>query len=149
MIDGPAAMRRFLNMAAAEPEIARVPVMIDSSSWEVLEAGLQCVQGKSIVNSISLKEGEETFLHRASLIRRYGAAAVVMLFDERGQADVYERKIEVAARAYRLLTAAGFPPEDIVFDPNVLAVATGIPEHDVYAVTSSGRPNGYGPTCRG
>ena len=133
MIDGPAAMRRFLNMAAAEPEIARVPVMIDSSSWEVLEAGLQCVQGKSIVNSISLKEGEETFLHRASLIRRYGAAAVVMLFDERGQADVYERKIEVAARAYRLLTAAGFPPEDIVFDPNVLAVATGIPEHDVYA----------------
>ncbi len=133
MIDGPAAMRRFLNMAAAEPEIARVPVMIDSSSWEVLEAGLQCVQGKAIVNSISLKEGEELFLRRASLIRRYGAAAVVMLFDERGQADVYERKIEVAGRAYALLTAAGFPPEDIVFDPNVLAVATGIPEHDVYA----------------
>lgn len=133
MTDGPAAMRRFLCMAAAEPEIARVPVMIDSSSWEVLEAGLKCTQGKSIVNSISLKEGEEAFLHRASLIRRYGAAAVVMLFDERGQADVYERKIEVAGRAYALLTAHGFPPEDIVFDPNVLAVATGIPEHDVYA----------------
>lgn len=133
MIDGPAAMRKFLNMAAAEPEIARVPVMIDSSSWEVLEAGLKCVQGKSIVNSISLKEGEETFLRRASLIRHYGAAAVVMLFDERGQADVYERKIEVAGRAYRLLTEAGFLAEDIIFDPNVLAVATGIPEHDIYA----------------
>lgn len=133
MIDGPAAMRKFLNMSAAEPEIASVPVMIDSSSWEVLEQGLKCTQGKSIVNSISLKEGEETFLRRASLIRRYGAAAVVMLFDERGQADVYERKIEVAARAYRLLTENGFPAEDIIFDPNVLAVATGMPEHDVYA----------------
>lgn len=133
MIDAPAAMRKFLNMAAAEPEIARVPVMIDSSSWDVLEAGLKCMQGKGIVNSISLKEGEEAFLHRAALIGRYGAAAVVMLFDERGQADVYERKIEVAARAYRLLTQNGFPAEDIIFDPNVLAVATGMPEHDIYA----------------
>lgn len=132
LIEGVAAMRKFLNMAAAEPDIARVPVMIDSSSWEVLEAGLQCVQGKSIVNSISLKEGEQEFLRRAALIRRYGAAAVVMLFDERGQADRYERKIEVAARAYRLLTENGFPAEDVIFDPNVLAVATGIPEHDRY-----------------
>ncbi len=134
MIDGVAAMRRFLLMAAAEPDLARVPVMIDSSSWKVLEAGLQCVQGKSIVNSISLKEGEAEFLRRAELVRRYGAAAVVMLFDERGQADTFERKIEVAARAYKLLVDEGFPPEDIIFDPNVLAVATGIAEHDNYAV---------------
>ena len=126
LIDGPQAMRHFLNLMASEPEIARVPVMIDSSKWEVLEAGLQVVQGKSVVNSISLKEGEGTFLERAAAIRRYGAAAVVMLFDERGQADTYARKIEVAERAYRLLTEAGFPPEEIVFDPNVLAVATGI-----------------------
>ncbi len=132
MIDGPEAMRRFLNMVAAEPDIARVPVMIDSSSWETLEAGLRCVQGKSIVNSISLKEGEKEFLRRADLIRRYGAAAVVMLFDERGQADTYQRKIEVASRAYGLLTENGFAAEDIIFDPNVLAVATGMPEHDRY-----------------
>lgn len=132
MINGVEAMRRFLCKAAAEPEIARVPVMIDSSSWEVLEAGLQCVQGKSVINSISLKEGEEEFLRRARLVKRYGAAVVVMLFDERGQADTYERKIEVAARAYSLLTGIGFPSEDIIFDPNVLAVATGISEHDRY-----------------
>ncbi len=134
MIDGVAAMTRFLNLAMSEPELARVPFMIDSSKWEVLEAGLKCVQGKSIVNSISLKEGEEEFLRRARLVRAYGAAAVVMLFDEQGQADTYERKIAVARRAYDLLTGIGFPAEDIVFDPNVLAVATGIESHDRYGV---------------
>ena len=134
LIDGVEAMHDFLNLMMAEPEIARVPVMIDSSKWQVIEAGLQCVQGKSVVNSISLKEGETEFLHRAGLLRRYGAAAVVMLFDEQGQADSYERKIAVAERAYRLLTEAGFPPEDIVFDPNVLSVATGIEAHDHYGV---------------
>ena len=133
MIDGVEAMRTFLNLMASEPEIARVPVMIDSSKWEVLTAGLEAVQGKSVVNSISLKEGEAEFLRRAAEILRYGAAAVVMLFDERGQADTFERKIEVAQRAYRLLTENGFPAEDIIFDPNILAVATGIPEHDGYA----------------
>ena len=133
LIDGPQAMRTFLNLMASEPEIARVPVMIDSSKWEVLQAGLEATQGKAVVNSISLKEGETEFLRRAREIRRYGAAAVVMLFDERGQADTFERKTEVAERAYALLTGDGFPPEDIVFDPNVLAVATGIPEHDGYA----------------
>ena len=134
LIDGVGAMRDFLNLLMAEPDIARVPVMIDSSKWEVIEAGLRCVQGKSVVNSISLKEGEAEFLRRAALVRRYGAAAVVMLFDERGQADTFERKIEVAGRAYRLLTEAGFPPEDIVFDPNVLSVATGIEQHDRYGL---------------
>ena len=134
LIEGPEAMRDFLNLAMAEPDIARVPVMIDSSKWEVIETGLRCVQGKSVVNSISLKEGEEKFLKRARLIRRYGAAAVVMLFDERGQADTYERKTEVAGRAYRILTRAGFPPEDIIFDPNVLAVATGMEQHDRYGL---------------
>ena len=133
LIDGPEAMRTFLNLMASEPEIARVPTMIDSSKWETLVAGLEVTQGKAVVNSISLKEGEREFLRRAREIRRYGAAAVVMLFDEQGQADTFERKIEVARRAYRLLTDAGFPPEDIVFDPNILAVATGIPEHDGYA----------------
>ena len=133
LIDGPQAMRTFLNLMASEPEIARVPVMIDSSKWEVLQAGLEATQGKAVVNSISLKEGEAEFLRRAREIRRYGAAAVVMLFDERGQADTFERKTEVAERAYALLTGDGFPPEDIVFDPNVLAVATGIPKHDGYA----------------
>ena len=133
LIDGAQAMRTFLNLVAAEPEIARVPVMIDSSQWEVLTAGLEATQGKAVVNSISLKEGEAEFLRRAREIHRYGAAAVVMLFDERGQADTYERKTEVAERAYRLLTDDGFPAQDIIFDPNVLAVATGIPEHDGYA----------------
>ncbi len=133
MIDGVRAMGEFVNLACADPDIARVPLMIDSSKWEVLEAGLRLTQGKSIVNSISLKEGERTFLERARKIRRYGAAAVVMLFDERGQADTFERKIEVAARAYRLLTEDGFAAEDVIFDPNVLAVATGIEEHDTYA----------------
>ena len=133
LIDGVEAMRTFLNLMASEPEIARVPTMIDSSKWEVLVAGLQVTQGKAVVNSISLKEGEAEFLRRAQEIHRYGAAAVVMLFDERGQADTYERKVEVAGRAYKILTDAGFPAEDIIFDPNVLAVATGIPEHDGYA----------------
>lgn len=133
MIDGVEAMRHFLNLMASEPDVARVPVMIDSSKWEVIEAGLQSAQGKSIVNSISLKEGEEVFLKHARTIMDYGAAAVVMLFDEKGQADTFERKTEVAGRAYRLLTEAGFPPADIIFDPNILAVATGIPEHDRYA----------------
>ncbi len=134
LIDGAAAMTEFLNLIASEPEIARVPVMIDSSNWAVLLAGLKCTQGKSVVNSISLKEGEAIFLERARTIREMGAAAVVMLFDERGQADTFERKIEVADRAYKLLTANDFPPEDILFDPNVLSVATGIEEHNAYGV---------------
>ncbi len=132
LIDGAEAMRTFLNLIAAEPEIARVPVMIDSSKWDILATGLQCVQGKSIVNSISLKEGEAKFLAKAHYIHSMGAAAVVMLFDENGQADTYERKVSVARRAYRLLIDSGFPGEDIIFDPNVLAVATGMPEHDNY-----------------
>lgn len=133
LIDGAEAMRTFLNLVAAEPAVARVPVMIDSSRWEVIEAGLEATQGRAVVNSISLKEGEKPFLERARRIRRYGAAAVVMLFDERGQADTYARKVEVAERAYRLLTEDGFPPEAIFFDPNILAVATGIAAHDGYA----------------
>ena len=133
MTDGPAAMRRFLDLAMAEPDIARIPVMIDSSDWNVIEAGLRCVQGKSIVNSISLKEGEGPFLAQARLCRRYGAAAIVMAFDESGQADTLARRKEVMARAYRLLVdEAGFPPEDIIFDPNIFAIATGIDEHNNY-----------------
>ncbi|MCX7985530.1 MAG: methionine synthase [Bacteroidales bacterium] len=135
MIDAEKAMVRFLNLLMAEPDIAKVPIMVDSSKWEVLEAGLKCLQGKCIVNSISLKEGEEKFLQQASLIRQYGAAVVVMAFDERGQADTFERKIEICSRAYKLLTEKiHFPPEDIIFDPNVLAIATGIEEHNNYAV---------------
>jgi 5-methyltetrahydrofolate--homocysteine methyltransferase len=135
MLDSKAAMVRFLQLIAAEPDIARVPVMIDSSKWEVIEAGLKCVQGKPVVNSISLKEGEPEFLRQAKLVRRYGAAAIVMCFDEKGQADSYERRIAVARRAYDLLVAkAGFPPEDVVIDPNVFAIATGIEEHANYAV---------------
>ncbi|MDR0588915.1 MAG: methionine synthase, partial [Spirochaetaceae bacterium] len=133
-LDARSAMTRFLNLALSDPDIARLPVMIDSSRWEVLEAGLKCLQGKGIVNSISLKEGEEELLKKAFLARAYGAAIVVMLFDEQGQADSYERKIEIAARAYALLCGRGFPPEDIIFDPNVFALATGIPEHDRYAL---------------
>ncbi|MGA8248604.1 MAG: methionine synthase, partial [Nocardioides sp.] len=133
MIDGVAAMDRFLKLVASEPDISRVPVMVDSSKWEVIEAGLKCVQGKAIVNSISLKEGEETFVEHARLCRRYGAAAVVMAFDEDGQADSLERRTRVCARAYRILTEqVGFPAEDIIFDPNVFAVATGIEEHATY-----------------
>jgi len=135
LIDGEKAMTRFLNMVSADPSIARVPVMIDSSKWSVIEAGLKCVQGKSIVNSISLKEGEEKFLEQARLVRRYGAAVVVMAFDETGQAVTKDHKVEICARAYRLLTErAGFPPEDIIFDANILTVGTGIEEHNNYAV---------------
>ena len=135
MLDSKAAMEKFLRLIAGEAEIARVPVMIDSSRWEVIEAGLKCIQGKGIVNSISLKEGEEKFVAQAKLIRRYGAAVIVMAFDERGQADTYERKIEVCARCYKILTErVGFPPQDIIFDPNILTVGTGIEEHNNYAV---------------
>ena len=135
LIDSKAAMVQFLNLVAAEPDIARVPVMIDSSKWEVIEAGLKCVQGKSIVNSISMKEGEEAFRHHARLCLAYGAAVVVMAFDEQGQADTCARKTEICARAYRILVdEVGFPPEDIIFDPNVFAIATGIEEHNNYGV---------------
>src|SRR6266403_432368 len=135
MLDSEQAMTTFQNLVASEPDIARVPVMIDSSKWTVIEAGLKCVQGKGVVNSISLKEGEEKFKHQAKLVRRYGAAVVVMAFDERGQADSFERKIEVCTRSYRILAQeVGFPPQDIIFDPNVLTVATGIEEHNNYAV---------------
>nr|WP_312447502.1 methionine synthase [Brevundimonas naejangsanensis] len=135
LLDGPAAMRTFLNLIAAEPDIARVPIMIDSSKWEVIEAGLKCVQGKPIVNSISMKEGEDAFRHHAVQCLRYGAAVVVMAFDEVGQADTAARKIEICTRAYNILVnEVGFPPEDIIFDPNIFAVATGIEEHDNYAV---------------
>ncbi len=135
MLDSQAAMVRFLNLIASDPEIARVPIMIDSSKWSVIEAGLQCIQGKGIVNSISMKEGEAEFKRQAKLIKRYGAAAVVMAFDEKGQADTYQRKIEICERAYRVLVdEVGFPAEDIVFDPNIFAIATGIEEHDNYAV---------------
>jgi 5-methyltetrahydrofolate--homocysteine methyltransferase len=135
MLDSQAAMVRFLNLMAGEPDIARVPVMVDSSKWSVIEAGLRCIQGKGIVNSISMKEGLEEFKRQAKLVKRYGAAAVVMAFDEKGQADTYERKIEICERAYRVLVdEVGFPPEDIIFDPNIFAIATGIEEHDNYAV---------------
>src|SRR4051812_7733037 len=134
LLDSEQAMTTFLNLIATEPEVARIPIMIDSSKWTVLEAGLKCVQGKGVVNSISLKEGEEEFLERARRIRDYGAGAVVMAFDEQGQADTVERKVEICGRAYDLLTQkVGFPPEDIIFDPNVLAVATGMSEHNGYA----------------
>jgi len=134
MLDSQAAMVRFLNLIASEPDIARVPVMIDSSKWSVIEAGLKCLQGKGVVNSISLKEGEEIFLRQARLVRAYGAAVVVMAFDERGQADSVERKVSICERCYKLLTEqVGFPPEDIIFDPNIFAVATGIEEHNGYA----------------
>src|SRR5437588_1133270 len=135
LLDSEKAMVTFLNLIASEPDIARVPLMIDSSKWEVIEAGLKCVQGKAIVNSISLKEGEAAFLHQARLVRRYGAAVIVMAFDEKGQADTLERKTRIAQRSYDLLVdKIGFPPEDIVIDPNIFAIATGIEEHDNYAV---------------
>ncbi|MFZ5579835.1 MAG: methionine synthase, partial [Pseudomonadota bacterium] len=135
MIDGQEAMVRFLNLIAAEPDIARVPIMIDSSKWEIIEAGLKCIQGKGIVNSISLKEGEAKFIEHARLLRRYGAAVVVMAFDETGQADTYQRKTEICERSYRVLVdKVGYPAEDIIFDPNIFAIATGIEEHNHYAV---------------
>src|SRR6476660_5826536 len=135
MIDSEAAMVRFLNLIGSEPEITRIPIVVDSSKWSVIEAGLKCLQGKAVVNSISLKNGEEDFLRQARLIRRYGAAAIVMAFDEQGQADNFQRKTEICARAYDLLTKqAGFPASDIIFDPNILTVATGLDEHRNYAV---------------
>ncbi|MCK5918526.1 MAG: methionine synthase [Cocleimonas sp.] len=135
MLESKEAMVRFLNLIAAEPDIARVPVMVDSSKWEIVEAGLKCIQGKGIVNSISMKEGIDNFIRQATLIKRYGAAAVVMAFDEKGQADTKARKIEICSRAYKILTEeVGFPPEDIIFDPNIFAIATGIDEHNNYAV---------------
>ena len=135
MLESKEAMVRFLNLCAAEPDIARVPVMVDSSKWDIIEAGLKCIQGKGIVNSISLKEGEENFINQAKLIKRYGAAAVVMAFDEDGQADTYERKVEICTRAYNVLVdKVGFPPQDIIFDPNIFAIGTGIEEHNNYAV---------------
>jgi 5-methyltetrahydrofolate--homocysteine methyltransferase len=135
LLDSKAMMIKFLNMVATEPDIAKVPIMVDSSKWEILEAGLKCIQGKAIVNSISLKEGEENFIQQAKLIKQYGAAAIVMAFDEQGQADTKARKVNICTRAYRILTEqVGFPPEDIIFDPNIFAVATGIDEHNNYAV---------------
>jgi len=135
MLDGPVAMRRFVNLIAAEPDIARIPVMVDSSKWSVIEAGLECLQGKGVVNSISLKEGEEPFIRQAKLVRRFGAAVVVMAFDETGQATTVEHRLAIAKRAYKILTEqVGFPAEDIIFDPNILTIGTGIEEHDAYAV---------------
>lgn len=150
MLDSEAAMTTFLNLIATEPEIARLPIMVDSSKWSVIEAGLKCVQGKSIVNSISLKEGEEDFLHKAKLVRQYGAAVVVMAFDERGQADTIARKVEICQRAYRLLTEqAGFDPLDIIFDPNILAIATGLEEHNEYAINFIEATKAIKATCPG
>lgn len=135
MIDGVAAMTRYLQLLASEPEVAKVPFMVDSSKWEVIEAGLKCLQGKGIVNSISMKEGEEKFRQNAATVLKYGAAVVVMAFDEQGQAATYEDKIRICERAYRILVdEVGFPPEDIIFDPNILTVATGMEEHNNYAV---------------
>ena len=135
MFDSEAAMTTFLNLVASEPEICRVPIMVDSSKWSVIEAGLKCIQGKPIVNSISLKEGEADFLDKARKVRRYGAGVVVMAFDEEGQAESAERKVAICRRAYRLLTEqVGFDPYDIVFDPNVFAVATGIEGHNQFAM---------------
>ena len=134
MLDSVAAMERFCKLIASEPDISRVPIMLDSSKWSVIETGLKCIQGKGVVNSISMKEGEEEFLRQASLARRYGAAVIVMAFDETGQADTFARKTEICARAYNLLVENGFPPQDIIFDPNIFAIATGIEEHDNYAV---------------
>ncbi|HET6565282.1 MAG TPA: methionine synthase, partial [Xanthomonadales bacterium] len=135
LLDGPKAMSHFLRLIASEPDISKVPVMIDSSRWEVIEAGLQCLQGKGIVNSISMKEGEEKFIEQARLVKRYGAAAIVMAFDEKGQADTLERRVKICQRAWKILTEqVGFPPEDIIFDPNIFAVATGIAEHATYGV---------------
>jgi len=150
LLDGPLAMTRFLNHIASEPDIARVPVMVDSSRWEVLEAGLRCLQGKGIVNSISLKEGEDSFIQQARLIQRYGAAVIVMAFDERGQADTLDRRVSVCKRAWKILTGdVGFPPEDIIFDPNIFAVATGIEQHANYALDFIEATRQIKKTCPG
>lgn len=149
LLDSEEAMVTFLNLVAAEPDIAKVPVMIDSSKWTVIEAGLKCIQGKGVVNSISMKEGEEEFIKHATLVRRYGAAVVVMAFDENGQADTFERKTEICARSYKILTEkVGFPPEDIIFDPNIFAVATGIEEHNNYGVDFIEATGWIARTCR-
>jgi 5-methyltetrahydrofolate--homocysteine methyltransferase len=135
MLDSEAAMTKFLNLLEAEPDISKLPIMVDSSKWSVIEAGLKCLQGKGIVNSISLKEGEDAFKEHARKVLSYGAAVIVMAFDEKGQADTFERRIEICKRAYKILTEEiGFPPQDIIFDPNILAIATGIEEHNNYAV---------------
>ena len=135
MLESKQAMVRFLNLVGSEPDICKVPIMIDSSKWDIIEAGLKCVQGKCIVNSISMKEGEDNFLQQAKLCRQYGAAVIVMAFDETGQADTHQRKVEICTRAYKLLTEeVGFPAEDIIFDPNIFAIATGIEEHNNYGV---------------
>ncbi|MFM8710156.1 MAG: dihydropteroate synthase, partial [Sphingomonadales bacterium] len=135
LLDGVAAMTTFLNLLQSEPDIARIPLMIDSSKFEIIEAGLKCVQGKCIVNSISLKEGEEKFLQQAEICQRFGAAVIVMAFDEKGQADTMQRKVEISERAYTLLTTClGYDPQDIIFDPNIFAVATGLEEHNNYGV---------------
>ena len=150
LLDAVEAMTTFLNLLSAEPEITRVPIMVDSSKWNVIEAGLKCLQGKGIVNSISLKDGKEEFLHRAQTIQRYGAGVVVMAFDEEGQADTTERKVSICQRAYQLLTeVAGFNPRDIIFDPNVLAVATGIREHDRFALNYIEATREIKATCPG
>ena len=150
LLDSQKAMVDFLNLVAAEPDIARVPVMVDSSKFEVIEAGLKCIQGKPVVNSISMKEGVESFLHHARIVRRHGAAVVVMAFDEQGQADTKERKVAICQRAYQLLTEEiGFPPEDIIFDPNIFAVATGIEEHDGYGVAFIEATREIRATCPG
>jgi 5-methyltetrahydrofolate--homocysteine methyltransferase len=149
MIDGVAAMTRYLHLLGSEPEVAKVPFMVDSSKWEVIEAGLKCLQGKGIVNSISLKGGEDLFREHARKVLKYGAAVVVMAFDEQGQAASYAEKIRICERAYRILVdKVGFPPEDIIFDPNILTVATGIEEHNNYAVDSSRRRGGSNRTSR-
>src|SRR6187455_3892400 len=149
LLDSEAAMVTFLNLVAAEPDIARVPVMVDSSKFAVIEAGLKCVQGKPVVNSISMKEGVEKFIHEAQIARRHGAAVVVMAFDEAGQADTFARKTEICKRAYDILVdEVGFPPEDIIFDPNIFAIATGLEEHNNYGVDFIERRAGSGRTCR-
>ena len=135
MLDSEVAMTKFINLLEAEPDIAKLPIMVDSSKWSVIEAGLKCLQGKGIVNSISLKEGEEVFKEHARKVLSYGAAVIVMAFDEKGQADTFKRRIEICSRAYKILTEEiGFQPQDIIFDPNILAIATGIEEHNNYAV---------------
>ena len=148
MLDGKECMINFLNLIASDPEISKVPIMIDSSKWHIIEAGLKCIQGKGIVNSISLKEGEDVFKKQAKLILKYGAAVVVMAFDENGQAVEFNDKIRICERAYRILVDdIGFPAEDIIFDPNILTVATGIEEHNNYAVDFLGLQNGLKKIC--
>lgn len=150
LIEGKEAMVKFLNLIATEPDISKIPIMIDSSKWDIIEAGLQCVQGKCVVNSISLKEGKEKFVDEARKILQYGAAVVVMAFDENGQADSYERRIEICETSYRILVdEVNFPPQDIIFDPNVFPVATGMDEHRRNAIDFSWPPDGYAKIFQG